>query len=85
MIESCLFNIVDVGAASRGNASEAKPKQSYPSTGGGEEQPSGAAGGGRGSAKEPGETTGNTTSPGMHNHAILFLMRAHGMSVKISI
>lgn len=62
-----LFNIIYVGAASRGDASEAKPEQPYPSAGGGEEQPPGAAGGGRGGTKEPGETTGNTTSPGTHN------------------
>ncbi len=72
MIESWLIHIVDIGAASRGDTSEAEPEQPYPSTGGGEEQPSGAAGGGRGGAKEPGETTGNTTIPGMCNHSIFF-------------
>lgn len=67
-----MFNIIYVGAASRGDASEAKPEQPYPSAGRGEEQPPGAAGGGRGGTKEPGETTGNTTSPGTHNHSIFF-------------
>lgn len=61
-----------VGAASRGDASEAEPEQPYPSAGGGEEQPPGAAGGGRGGAKKPGETTDNATSPGTHNHFIYF-------------
>lgn len=63
---------MDIGAASRGDASEAEPEQPYPSTGGGEEQPSGAAGRGRGGAKEPGETTGNTTIPSMHYHSMFF-------------
>jgi len=70
-----------VGAASRGDASEAKPEQPYPSAGGGEEQPPGAAGGGRGGPKEPGETTGNTTSPGTHTITPYVLMRICGMSV----
>ena len=62
---------VRVGAAPGGDSSEAEPELSYPSAGGGQEYPAGAAGGGRGGPQEPGETTGHAAGSGMDPTVIL--------------
>lgn len=65
-LTSCCFNLLNSGAASRGNSSEAGSVHAPEAAGGGAEQPAGDAGGRGGEQEERGEASFHPAGSGLY-------------------